>query len=239
MKTLQWILLTFLALGIVPATAQKTINDPNAELRNVGPFNAISVSSAIDVMLSQSEQAAVAVSAADAQMRSHIITEVKNGTLIINYKSSGPESWGSNKRLKAYIAVKKLDKITASGACNIIVDQQFDASNLEVSLSGASDFKGKLNCENLKLTASGSSDFLVSGKTTNLKIDLSGASDIKGYDLESDFCQVISSGASDVQITVNKELSVNASGASSVSYKGSGTVRESSVSGASSVKKKS
>jgi hypothetical protein len=239
MKTLQWIVLTFMALGIIPANAQKTINDPNAELRNVGSFNAISVSSAIDVMLSQSEQTAVAVSAADAQIRSHIITEVKNGTLIINYKSSGPESWGSNKRMKAYIAVPMLDKITASGACNIIIDQQFNASNLEVNMSGASDFKGKLNAENLKLIASGSSDFLVSGKTTNLKIDLSGASDIKGYELESDFCQVVSSGASDVQISVNKELSVNASGASSVNYKGSGTVRESSVSGASSVKKKS
>jgi hypothetical protein len=239
MKTLQWILLTFLALGIVPAGAQKTINDPNAELRNVGSFNAISVSSAIDVMLSQSEQTAVAVSAADAETRSKITTEVRNGTLVINFKSSGPESWGSNKRLRAYIAVKKLDKITATGACNVMVDQQFEASNLEVNLSGASDFKGKLQAENLKLIASGSSDFLVSGKTTNLKIDLSGASDIKGYDLESDYCQVVSSGASDVQVTVNKELSVNASGASSVNYKGTGTVRESSVSGASSVKKKS
>jgi hypothetical protein len=49
---------------------------------------------------------------------------------------------------------------------------------------------------------------------------------------------VHSSGGSDVQITVNKELNVSASGGSDVYYKGACSVRQLSASGGSDVIKK-
>ena len=105
-------------------------------------------------------------------------------------------------------------------------------------LSGSSDFKGEVNATNLKLSGSGSSDFFINGITSIVRVDVSGASDVKGFDLVTDYCDASASGASDISITVNKELKVKASGASDVSYKGNATVKESSTSGASDVKKK-
>ena len=43
--------------------AQKTINDPNAEARNLSGFHAIRVSNAFEVYISQGNEDAVAISA--------------------------------------------------------------------------------------------------------------------------------------------------------------------------------
>jgi hypothetical protein len=69
-----------------------------------------------------------------------------------------------------------------------------------------------------------------------VKVHLSGASDMKAFDLSTEICEVDASGASDVSVTVSKELYVHVSGASDVRYKGKGIVKESRTSGASSIK---
>ena len=101
---------------------------------------------------------------------------------------------------------------------------------------GGSDFDGKIESDELKIQASGGSDVSISGKAARLTIDASGGSDFKGYDLVSDICNVEASGGSNVHVTVNKELSANASGGSDVFYKGSGLIRDIKTSG-SSIKK--
>jgi hypothetical protein len=239
MKTIQWAFILFLQLGFVQGFGQKTINDPNAQVRPVGQFNAIVVSSSIDLFLTQSSTPAVAVSASDIKSRDQIVTEIRNNTLYIGLKS-GTVSWSSgNKNLRAYVAASTINRIEASGACDVKVEGGFKATDLEIHLSGSSDFKGEINATNLKLEGSGSSDFIISGSTANLRIEVSGASDVKGFDLVADYCDANASGASDINITVNKELKAKASGASDVSYKGNGVIKEVSTSGASDVKKKS
>jgi hypothetical protein len=236
MKALQWALVILLQLGWLPAQSQKTINDVNAEVRTTGQFNAIVVSSSIDLFISQSPNTVVAVSANEPKYRDMITTEVKNNTLYINYKSKGGD-WGA-KNMRAYISASTLNKIQASGACDVKIEGNFNATDLEIELSGSSDFKGNVTAQNLKLSGSGSSDFIISGKATNLRIDISGASDVKGFELISDYCDASAHGASDINITVNKELKVKASGASDVAYRGTAALKEASTSGASGVKKK-
>ena len=89
----------------------------------------------------------------------------------------------------------------------------------------------------LKVDLSGASDMTISGTATQLSVEASGASDFKGFDLSAEICDVRASGASDIKITVNKELSARASGASDVRYKGNGVITDINSSGSSSVKK--
>jgi hypothetical protein len=236
MKTIQWALVVLLQLGWFQGIGQKTFNDPNAESRPAGQFNAIVVTGSIDLFLTQSSAPAIAVSASDVKTRDLITTEIRNNTLYIGFKSNA-NNFG-NKNLRAYVAAVNLNKIEASGACDVKLEGAFKATDLEVRISGSSDFKGEVNASNLKLNGSGSSDFIISGSASNVRIDVSGASDVKGFDLVTDYCDANASGASDINITVNKELKVKASGASDVSYKGSGLIKEVSTSGASDVKKK-
>jgi len=237
MKYLTWMLAVILTFGYFQGHTQTTITDPNVVVRQTGPFNSIVVSSAIDLIITQSKNVAVAVSASESKYVENITTEVRNNTLYIGYKGSNA-GWGP-KYMRAYVSVPDLYKIGASGACNVKIDGSINGTDLEISLSGSSDFKGSVSVNNLKLVASGSSDIVISGKTTNLRVDVSGSSDLKGFDLSADYCDVSASGASDVNITVNKELKVSASGASDVYYKGNGVIKEISSSGASDVKKRS
>jgi hypothetical protein len=234
-KILFFICSVFLAGSIF---AQKTvINDPNAEKRDVKGFHAIQVSSAINLYLAQGDEEAVAVSAQDIKYRDRIRTEVKNGVLKIWYDNEGWKWNSGNKKLKAYVSVKTLDKLSASGASDILVDGTIAGDRLDIDLSGASDFKGAVKVNELNLDQSGASDITISGTAGKVTIQASGASDVKGYNLITEECNAHASGASDIKISVNKELSAHASGASSINYKGTAVIRDLHSNGASSVSK--
>ena len=217
--------------------AQKTIvHDPNAQVRPVKGYHGIDVGSAIDLYLSQGDEEVVVVSARDTRWRDRIITEVVDGILKIRLEG-GHFSTGNNK-LKAYVSFTTLDKLSASGASNVYVDGVISGDKLSLTLSGASDFKGAIRVGELQLDQNGASDAHITGVVAGLAvIRLSGASDVKGYDLAVESCDAHASGASDIRITVNKELKANATGASSVYYKGGGVISESRASGASTIKK--
>jgi hypothetical protein len=229
------ILLTLLAIvSFQAAVMAQVIKDANAQVREARNFHGIDVSSAIDVYLTQGNEEAVAVSAVDDKWRDRIVVEVKDGILRIGLEKGYKLNFG-NKKLKAYVSVKNLDKIDISGACNVRIEGTLKSNDLKVGLSGASDLKGKLEAKKISISLSGASDMTVSGITTDMRISASGASKFRGFELSTDFCNASASGASDIRITVNKELSVHASGASDIDYKGAGVIRDLKTSGASSV----
>jgi hypothetical protein len=228
--------LLLLMLGQVALAQQPAIQDPNVQVRDAKNFTVIRLSSAFDVYLTQGNEETVAVSAADRDNLQDIKVEVKNGVLEIYYKPRG--GWGrGNKKLKAYISFKQLDKLDVSGACDVDIVGVWKADGAKIELSGASDLTGQVNITKLTFDLSGASDVKLTGNVGQLYIDASGASTFKGFDLAADYCTAEVSGASDVRIQVNKEMSITASGASDVRYKGQGTIRDIKTSGASSVKR--
>jgi hypothetical protein len=232
------LLLAVVALFVTTAQAQKTINDANAEKRTASRYHAIEVSGGIDLYLSYGDES-VAVSASEIKYRDNIITEVKDGVLKIWYdqKKNGINvEWG-NRKLKAYVSYKNLDKLNGSGGSDISVDGTIKASSFQLGISGGSDFEGKIEASDLSINASGGSDVNIAGSAKTLDLDLSGGSDLDGYELVTDICNLEASGGSDVNITVNKELTANASGSSDVSYKGNASIKEMKSSGSSSIKK--
>ncbi len=237
MKKINLLILLF-AGSVMTVAAQKTINDPNAEIRPAKNFQAIELSSAFDVYLTQSNEETVAVSTTNSRFKDNIKVEVKDGVLMIRYENK--EKWTSgSQKLKAYVSFKQLNRIKASGACDIYIVGTWKAENLKVNISGATNIKGAVNISNkLMLDMSGASDITLSGAAGQIDIKASGASNFKGYDLSVDYCDVNVSGASDVKITVNKELSAEASGASDIRYKGKGVIRSVRSSGASNISRK-
>ena len=230
----------FLLTCFIGAVAQKTIvNDPNAEVRTInGSFNNITVSGGIDLYLSQYDKEAVAVSATSVEYRNDIKTVVENNTLKIYY--DGNNHWNSgNKKLKAYVSFKTLEKLKATGSCDIQVAGEIKVPTLILEMNGSCDFKGAVKVSSLTMDLNGASDVKISGSAQSVIMQSSGASDVDGYDLVTDVCTAKASGASDINITVNKELNAHASGASDINYKGNAVVKEMHSSGASSVSRKS
>jgi len=235
-KILLIISLLFFALQI--KAQDQLIIDPNAEIRSIyGSFNSIRVSGGIDLYLSQSGTEAIAVSAAEEKYKAGIKTIVENNTLRIFFDGDRGLSM-KNKQLKAYVSFKTLELLDASGASDVLVAGNITTSHLNMRFSGASDFKGSVSLSSLELDLSGASDVNITGSASSLTIRSSGASDVDAYELVTDFCDASASGASDINITVHKELTVKASGGSEISYRGDAIIKNIQKSGASSVSKK-
>ena len=240
MKKIQVMLMAMLVSAVL--FAQKTINDPNAEPRNLSGFHAIKISNAFTIYISQGNEDAVAISASKAEYKAKIITKVENGVLIIRFDEDKNfwKGWnGDKQKLTAYISIKKIDRLDVSGACDVFFEDGISSEDLSVKLSGASDLKGKIDAKKLSFDISGASDATISGNAAELSVEASGASDFKGYELVTNYCTAEASGASSVNITVNKELNAKASGASSVRFKGEGLIRDIKTSGSSNVTRKS
>ena len=135
MKKLILSLVTCLSLAVF-AQDTKVVNDANATVRNLtGSFTAISVSSGIDLYLSQGNEESVAVSASDQKHLDRLKTEVVNGVLKIYYDNKGVSWKSDNRKLKAYVSFKTLDKVSASGACDINIMGTLKSENLVVDFS--------------------------------------------------------------------------------------------------------
>lgn len=227
-----------LLLGQSLIHAQKNIHDANAATRNLSGFHGIQIQDGIDLYLTQSDKEAVAVSASSDEYRNKINTEVENGILKISYgeKNHWTVSLGNHK-LKAYVSVKTIDRLQASGGSDVYIEDKLRATQLRIQLSGGSDLSGALMVDELALDASGGSDAKISGSANKATIGISGGSDFKGYDFKIEHCSINASGGSDANIYVDKELNSHASGGSDIYYKGN-AITKSSSSGDGSVKKR-
>jgi hypothetical protein len=253
--------LLLLAGFVVNAQENKSIvYDENAQQRKVPSFTAISVSSAIDLYLTQSNKNEVAVSATNDEIRDHIITEVVGGTLIIRLGDKGTwfswRKWG-NYKTKAYVSIKDIDALTASGASTVHLVNTIESPKMRIKLSGASDFKGNIkagvlmyqltgasdykgevSANSIDIDGSGASSIELIGNVDDLAIEVSGASDAKLYNLTAKGAILRASGASNIGVTVTEILRASSSGASDINYKGNPTVKESNTSGASSIRRR-
>ena len=235
-----FLLAAFALAGLLSfAQDTKVINDKNAQKRSVQGFHGVSVGSGIDLYLTQGGEEAVAVSASDLETRDKIRTEVENGVLHIYMENKGLHwgNWGDRK-LKAYVSCKVIDELHASGGSDVYIENALKSDKLNMTLSGGSDFHGKLNVGELAINQSGGSDSYLSGSASRLTVHASGGSDFHGYDLPADDCRVEVSGGSDAYLLVNKALDANASGGSDIHYKGSVTGVISHTSGGGGISRK-
>ncbi len=234
-------ILLLLGCCLLQAGAQHTKNlvvDENAELRAVQNFNAIEVSGAIDLFISQGTEEAVAVSASSAEIKDRIRADVRGGVLRIYFDGKGLNwrNWGNHK-MKAYVTFKTLRHLEASGACNVKAADPIRQPELEIEMSGASDFTGEIDTKKLKIHATGASNFKLSGNAAEIKLEANGASNLKAYDLQTEVCYIEASGASNIRLTVTKEINAEASGGSSVFFKGKGLIKNFSSSGGATIKR--
>lgn len=257
MKKILFSVALFLVFSV---NAQKTpiIYDNNAQIRSLGNFSAIRVSSTIDLYLTQASNNQVAVSASDNETRDQIETIIEGNTLILRLKNNNNwfnwKSW-QNKKIRAYVSVKDLNALTASGASTVHLVSTISSPALNIKLSGASDLKGDVVSKNMQLNVSGASNYKgqlsagtfifeasgasvmeLSGNVDDLSADVSGASSVKMFNLIAKGAIVKASGASSVNMNVSELLKVHASGASSIIYKGMAVIKEMDNSGASTVK---
>lgn len=203
------------------------------EERTIGTYEKISVYDAINVTVTYGSATSKITVEANDNLMKHIITELDGDYLVIKLDSK--ISIKSSATLNVNITVPELTKINASGASRVEFLNELNTNSLNLDLSGASSLKGNLNLSSCNFDLSGASNVELTGNINTAIIELSGASSIGNYNCNVDTLSIDLSGASSGLLTANNWLNVNASGVSSLHYKGDPTIGEQEISGGSSL----
>src|SRR5262245_8532933 len=234
------LILSLLCLISVAAFAQdNTISDPKATVRALnGSFTAISVSSGVDLYLTQGNEESLAVSASDEKYMERFKTEVVNGTLKIYFDNNGV-TWTKheNRKLKAYVSFKTLQKLNGSAGASVIVKGNITADNLDMKFSSGSEFEGKVNAKMITVDQNSGSELNISGSADKLVVEVSSGASFKGFERRVELCDAQGSSGGEVKVSINKERSAKANSGGGVRYKGAGLIRDVNVSSGGVVKK--
>lgn len=195
------------------------VND-GRQTRQIIGFHGISVSSGIDLYLTQKNVEEVAVEA-DADKLDKIITEVEGGILkiYIREKSWFNLNWNKNAP-KVYVSFKTLDKLEASAGSDVNAQGILKFEKLNLNASSGSDIKLELEATELNVGTSSGSDISLKGNATSMQADASSGSDINASELQTKKCNASVSSGSDIRVYVTDDLYANASSGGDITYSG-------------------
>jgi hypothetical protein len=125
--------------------------------------------------------------------------------------------------------------VSLSGASTLDIDLEAASSSVEVT--GASRLTGKLKATSIGLQINGASNATLSGSARSIDLDESGASRAELAGIDASDVRVVLSGASRATVSPKDSISVNLSGASSLTYSGSPALQSMEISGASTIHK--
>lgn len=205
------------------------------EIFNVDEFKTIDVGSAFNVVVIPSSEFKVTANG-DTRDVHDLNVRVINNKLKINYLT---RNWLGNlrrHRMDILIEVPDLEGADISGAANVNIEDFTYFSTFQLDLSGASRLNLDVEVGDFKADISGASNLYVKKEIPFIKADISGASKLNGYDANSEEVDLKLSGASRADVSVKEYLKVDASGASTVRYKGTPRIDQ-ETSGASKVTK--
>ena len=226
------LLITFSAGALIAQIIERKENYIN--------FNGIAVSSGIDLYLTQSDAEQILLSGTKELLNRVKVSKGSDGLLKFEIEKSAGWlnwSWGEDSEVKAYVSFKTLNRLISSGGSDVYGKDQFKLNSLNITSSGGSDVKLDLIVNNLTLSTSGGSDVYLKGKAVKFNLQASGGSDVKAFNLLANDIIAQMSGGSDGELHTEKTISINASGASDVIYKGPGIKKSIKLSGASEIQK--
>jgi hypothetical protein len=159
----------------------------------------------------------------DTRNLSDLIAEERNGKLEIRYRTTRNRRYST----RIFITMPDFQEADFSGASQISIIGFYSEPEVRIKLSGASNANISLEANTLHLDLSGASQVrLYSGFSNNLNVFLSGASTLRAFDFSAQRADLRLSGASVAEVLVLQSLRVDASGGSTVRYRGEPLVEQ-------------
>ncbi len=240
MKKLTLLLFVVLALTstscIVGAWDNRVSGNGNVEeeTRDISGFTGLMISSGIDVILSEGDNFEVRV-VADENLMEVIETSLNGkmlevGTDRVNIRNA--------KSKKVYVTLPKLTDLKISSAGDCEGQNLFHCDHLELGISSAGDLSLEVEASRIDLGISSSGDARLAGKADVFNASLSSAGDLHAFDLVAGQVKVDVSSAGDARVYATDEISMSASSAGNIHYRGDARVIKSSKSSAGDIVKK-
>lgn len=207
------------------------------EERSVGSYESVALAGWFDLELVAGTEGELTLTG-EENLLEHIVTEVKDGKLVIKTERGynlQPSSWKSG--ITVVVPVEAIEAVSLSGSGDIVGKTVLRASRFEAGMSGSGDVTLEIEADQVDANLSGSGDMVLSGNARDLEVRISGSGDIKAYDLEADNVEAIVSGSADIQVTANQSLTARVSGSGDIHYRGNPSKVDSKTSGSGDITK--
>lgn len=206
----------------------------------VSNFNSLEIGHAFEVHVFKGNTYSIAATGNENDLES-VEVQVNGSKLEVTLDESYWTNWrnwrNNNKKIVINITMPRLKDAEFSGAAKVTLEGFVDEEEMVLHGSGAVKLmSSKLVADKLTLDLSGASKVEMKGQVLKLTIDLSGASHLVLSDMIARDADVDASGASHVELNVQKSLRVEASGASKITYLGNPAISK-DLSGASFVRR--
>lgn len=189
------------------------------EERKVSSYNAVKVSTGIDVYIRQGNRQEVTVEV-DEDDIDDLVTEVRGGELQIYFdNNSSFWNWRSRDAV-VYVTVTDIKSIRSSSGSDVVGETVIVSDYLELDASSGADLKLQVKTRRLVAETSSGSDMEISGETDEFDGRSSSGSDLDARGLVARKAKVRASSGSDLAITVTEDIDAAASSGSDISYSG-------------------
>ncbi|MBT4160867.1 MAG: DUF2807 domain-containing protein [Gammaproteobacteria bacterium] len=204
------------------------------EVRDVSRFDKVRFRGPGTLKISQTESESLTIHAPAYVMRD-VISEVREGTLHVGYKTPKITRLRAMKEVISFdLSMKDIRTITVTGSGTVIVpDLDNDTVRIEINGSGKVSLE-HLTADNLRTMIHGSGGVRVQGDVETQSVVVNGSGRYEAEYLVSDFAQVTVNGSGNIGVSVTDELNVVINGSGQVVYGGFPDI-EKSISGSGSL----
>jgi hypothetical protein len=205
--------------------------------RTVGDYDEISVGGWYDVILVAGTEGTITLEG-EENLLEHLITEVKNGKLVIKTEN-GVSLKPSNYKKGIYITVpiEEIEAVSLAGSGDIVSETTLKAKDFTTKMSGSGDISLQIDAHMISAVLSGSGDIRLEGQADELDVQISGSGDVHAYELTAQNVNARVSGSADIRVTAEESLYARVSGSGDIHYKGNPKKIDSKTSGSGDITK--
>jgi hypothetical protein len=201
------------------------------EIRTLEPFNEISASGGVKIVLIPGESEKVELKGENESDLKMIKTPVNGGKLMVSADGK------TSDKVTIEVYYKNLSAVQVTGTGKVNTRGPIKSPKFKVEVTGASNANLELQCDQTDVNLSGASNITLSGKSSDLNAHITGASGLKAQDLDNQNASMFLTGASSAKVAPKGKLQGSLTGASSLKYYSDPAEKEINVTGSSSVKK--
>ncbi|MDG5491432.1 head GIN domain-containing protein [Psychroserpens sp. SPM9] len=204
------------------------------ETRSTSDYDAISCAGSFDYVLVAGTEGNITLEG-ESNLLQYVITEVKDGKLIIKTEKGKNLDPSFNKTIKVTIPFKDIRKVSLAGSGDLWNTDRITTTNLEVSLAGSGDIVLEVQTQKVSGKIAGSGDITLKGSTTDLTAGVTGSGDFHGFNLNAVNTDVSVTGSGDAEVVCTGLLKARVTGSGDIEYRGNPSKKDTKVSGSGSI----
>jgi hypothetical protein len=198
--------------------------------RSTADYDAVKCAGSMDFILVKGTEGNLTLEG-DSNLLEYIITEVKDGALVIKTKKGYTLKTGWNNPIKVTIPFQDIEKVTLAGSGDVVTKNTIDAKSFEARLAGSGDITLDVNANSISAGVSGSGDITLKGQTTDLTARVTGSGDFHGFGLQAKNTEAKVTGSGGAEVVSTKSLKARVTGSGDIDYKGNPEKKDTKVTG--------